>query len=86
MGIPVNEKDKVSPHLHHGAANRPPTGIIMTSLHGSMESTSSDGRLWLQSVADEATPTQSFYIFCKELPSFLIFGIDRGSPQYQVKF
>lgn len=86
VGIPIDEKDRVSPRLHHGAANRPPTGVIMTTLHGSVEGTSSDGRLWLKSVADEATPTQSYYIFCKNLPSFLIFGVDRGQPQYKVTF
>ena len=45
MGIPLSEKDRVSLRLHHGAANRPPTGIIMTTIHGSIERTSSDGRL-----------------------------------------
>jgi len=86
MGILMNEKDRVSPRLHHGAANRPPTGIIMTRLDGYIEGTSGDGKLWINSVANEATPTQSYYILCQHLPSFLIFGIDGGSPQYQVKF
>jgi hypothetical protein len=85
IGIPMNEKDRVSPHLHHGAAYRPPTGIIMTSLHRYIEGTTADGKLWINSAGNEATPTQSYYILCQNLPSFLIFGIDDGSPQYKVK-
>jgi len=86
MGILMSEKDRISPHLHHGAAKHPPTGIIMTSLNSYREKISNDGILWLSSAANEATPTQSYYILCQDLPSFLIFGIDGGSPQYQVKF
>lgn len=85
-GIPLAEKDRVSPHLHHGAANRPPTGIIMTSLFGYREGTSNGRKLWCISASNEATPTQSYYLICKSLPTFLIFGVDRGSPQYQVTF
>jgi len=82
--IPMNEKDRVSPRLHHGAANHPPTRIIMTRLNGYRDRISSDGTLWLISTANEATPTQSYYIFCRNLPSFLIFGVDGGQPQYKV--
>lgn len=85
MGIPVKEKDVVSPHLHHGAANRPPTGIITTSLNGYRHGTSGDGTLWFISTANEATPTQSYYILCHRLPSFLIFGVDEGR-QYKATF
>jgi len=85
MVIPANEKDMVSLHLHHGAANRPPTGIIMTSLNGYREGTSADGTLWFISTSNEATPTQSYYILCHKLPSFLIFGVD-GGRQYKVTF
>ena len=85
-GIPINEKNNVSPRLHHGAAKRVPTGIVVTSLSGSRDTISDDGRWWLLFAANEATPTQSYFIFCKKLPSFLIFGVDGGSPQYHVKF
>jgi len=84
-GIPMGEKDSVSPHLHHGAAKRPPTGVIMTVLHASGEGVSSDGKWWLLFAANEATPTQSYYVICQQLPSLLLFGVD-GGKQYQVKF
>lgn len=86
-GIPLNEKEHVSPYLYHGAAKRVPTAVIAAVLHGPTgERISDDGRWWLLFAANEATPTQSYYIFCKKLPSLLIFGVDRGSPQYQAKF
>lgn len=86
-GIPINEKDCVSPHLHHAAAKHVPTGIVATVLHGPTGGRiSDDGRWWLLFAANEATPTQSYYILCKKLPSLLIFGVDGGSPQYTVTF
>ena len=84
--VPKEEKDRVSPHLHYGVANRPPSGIIMTMLTGYREGLSNDGRLWFISAANEATPTQSYYLFCQSLPSFFIFGVEGSSPQYQVRF
>ncbi|MDP2718403.1 MAG: toll/interleukin-1 receptor domain-containing protein [Dehalococcoidia bacterium] len=86
IGIPIGEKDRVSPYLHHGAANRPPAGMIMTILSGVREGPSNDGKLWLTSAANEATPTQSYYLICQNLPSVLVFGVDGDSPQYEVKF
>ena len=84
-GIPMGEKIRVSPRLHHGAAKRPPTGVIMTALFSGGEQVSTDGKWWLLFAANEATPTQSYYVICKQLPSLLLFGVNGGSPQYQVK-
>jgi len=86
VAIPATEKDRVSPRLHHGAARHPPTGIIMTALNSVKEGISGDGRWWFTSAANEATPTQSYYLLCKQLPSLLIFGVEEGAPQYQVRF
>ena len=81
--IPLNEKDHVSPHLLHGPAKRIPMGGMLVNTG---EATSDDARWWLVFAGNEATPTQSYYIFCKKLPSLLIFGVNGGSPQYQVTF
>lgn len=84
VAIPIVEKEKVEPRLAHGPAKRIPTGgyILMASGKGP----SQDGKLWTMHAGNEATPTQSYYVFCKELPSIIIFGINGGQPQYQVKF
>ena len=88
VAIPLNEKDNVSPRLHHGPANRNPmdAAILCTNLYNSRSGSSGNGRLWIESAGNEATPTQSYYILCKKLPSTLIFGVDGGSPKYQVTF
>ncbi len=82
-GIPIDEKEAVSPSLLRGSANRiPSSGVLMS--YG--EGPSNDGKLWIIFAGNEATPTQSYYIFCKTLPSFLVFGINGGQPQYRVTF
>lgn len=81
--IPLTEKDVVSPSLSHGPAKRLPGGCMLMNWG---ERESPDGKFWFMFAGNEATPTQSYYIFCKKLPSLLIFGINGGQPQYQVKF
>lgn len=84
-GIPMNEKDHISPYLHHGASKRPPTGVVATVLFSSRQGVSRDGKWWLLLAANEASPTQSYYILCEQLPSLLLFGVDGDSPQYRVQ-
>jgi len=79
--IPLNEKDHVSPVLMHGPARRIPRGGML-SYTGRM--ISDDGRWWEVFAGNEATPTQSYYILCRKLPSLLVFGVHEGSPQYRV--
>jgi len=83
FGIPIDEKGEVSPSLLHGAAKRIPDGGILMNCG---EGVSDDGKFWTLFAGNEATPTQSYFIFCKKLPSLLVFGVKNGSPQYQVKF
>ncbi len=81
--IPIDEKEAVSPSISHGPAKLiPRSSVLMSTGTG----TSSDGKLWIAFAGNEATPTQSYYIFCNKLPSILIFGINGGQPQYQVTF
>lgn len=82
-GIPIAEKDTVSPHLGFGAAKRIPGAFILMSCG---EGASNDGKLWTMTAGNEATPTQSYYIFCKKLPSVLVFGVNGSPPQYQLTF
>jgi hypothetical protein len=86
--IPSNEKKQVSPRLHDGPAKRNPmeAAVLCTNLSNSRSGPSDNGRLWIESAGNEATPTQSYYILCRKLPSLLIFGVEGGSPQYQVTF
>jgi len=81
--IPLNERDRISPTLVHGSSKRIPMNVI---LMGAGEYVSDDGKWWVVFAANEATPTQSYYIFCRELPSLLVFGIHNGTPQYRISF
>jgi len=58
----------------------------MSGLMNCSEGPSIDGKIWVMTAGNEATPTQSYYVFCKKLPSFLIFGVDGSPTQYQVSF
>jgi hypothetical protein len=81
--IPLNEKDDVFPQMVNG-----PSGLIpmVAMTHHLGEGPSDDGRYYVIVHGNVATPTQSYYIFCKKLPSLLIFGVKDGAAQYQVTF
>lgn len=81
--IPGDERESVSPRLRHGPAGHIPRTSV---LHGSGESMSDDEKVWMINASNQATPTQSYYILCKKLPSTLIFGVNGGPPQYTVSF
>lgn len=83
VGIPIDEKESASPHLLHGPAKRVATTCI---IYGGGGKISIDGKFWLLTANNEATPTQSYYLICKRLPSLLIFGVNGGPPQYKVMF
>lgn len=82
VGIPIGEKDRVSPFVSYGPKNHI---NVNRALFNTGEAVSFDGGFWSIYADNEATPTQSYYIFCKELPSVLIFGIKGGKPQYKVE-
>jgi len=81
--IPLKEKEEVVPGISHGPAKHIPN---LYALFGCGEGVSPDGNYWIMFANNEATPTQSYYISCKKIPSTLIFGVNVGSPQYIVKF
>lgn len=84
--IPLNEKEQVSPDLYHGPARRTPmTGPVFSIILFDRREGPSAGR-WVLSARNEATPTQSYYVLCRKLPSLLSFGVYEGQPQYHVTF
>jgi hypothetical protein len=79
-GVPIQVKDSIDFHILHGPSNHVPTGGV---LFDSKYAVSKDSQ-WLLAYADnEATPTQSYYIFFKQLPSKIVFGKNDG-PTYTV--
>ncbi len=79
--VPLSEKDHVRPHIMFGPHGRVPQGV---DLHNAGEAPSSNNTWWVMFAQDEATPTQSYYIHCNDLPSRLAFGVHGGRPQFIV--
>lgn len=79
--IPIAEKDRVNPNILHGARGQIPQ---FGALFGAGTGTSNDGVWYFLFAQNEATPTQSYFIFCHELPSRLVFGVMNSQPQYMV--
>jgi hypothetical protein len=78
--IPKSEKTLVDLSLLHGATGRVPTGGMLSMLR---EGENADWAFC--SATNEATPTMSYYIFCNQLPTKLLFGRD-GGELFQVSF
>jgi hypothetical protein len=79
--VPLSEKDRVQPHITQGARGQVPQGGELSS---SGEAPSSNDAWWVMFAQNEATPIQSYYVHCKELPSRLAFGVNGGQPQFVV--
>ncbi len=79
--IPLPEKDRVQPQIMFGPHGRVPQS---SELADSGEAPSSNDAWWVMFARNEATPAQSYYIHCSELPSRLAFGVNGGKPQFIV--
>ncbi len=80
FAIPENERSAVQPSIMHGPANRVTTdGMLIRPGEGS------NAGWFVLSAGNEATPTMSYYLHCKKLPSKFVFGVDgNASQQYTV--
>lgn len=81
VGVLMGEKDAVRPSILRGPAGQPPAGGV---LHMTSSGPSQDNAWWLEQAQDEATPTQSYYLFCDSVPSRIVFGVAGRGPQYDV--
>ncbi|WP_225765077.1 toll/interleukin-1 receptor domain-containing protein [Stenotrophomonas sp. Marseille-Q4652] len=75
-GIPAQDKDRVQPNIMIGPRDVP-TGSGM--LFNCGEQMSQDGSTWLMAAGNQSTPTESYYIWCKAMPSKLVFGVNGGA-------
>ncbi len=79
--VPVAEKDLVALVLAHGPRGTVPSG---SNLQMCGKGVTNDGEWWASFAQNEGTPTQSYFLLCKNLPSKLVFGVNQGFPQYRV--
>ena len=79
--IPLSERKWVDPFIMNGPRDVPTnTGI----LRNSSELADEERGLWVMLDGDAAPPTESYYIWCKQLPSSLMFGVNGGAHQFTV--
>lgn len=81
VAIKMSERDSVKPFLLFGPANSP--NIQSGRLTGSKEDSMNSGQFWGITGQEEASPTQSYYLVCSELPTLIIFG-QLGKPLHQM--
>lgn len=77
--IPIDEKDAVNARLMVGPKDVPTNSGIL--IGGETEEL---GSKWVIASGNQATPTESLYIWCDKLPSEISFGVDGGIPQFTV--
>ena len=80
--IPMGEKEAVKPRILRGPRDRVPEGGGV--LHVTGARVTGDGAWWVMFAQDEATPTQSYFVYCQQLPTILIFGVKDGPTQYRL--
>ncbi len=82
-GVPLSEKEKVQPFIMIGPREVPTDGGMLANCGGGP---SPDNSMWLMYAGNQSTPTESYYIWCMELPSKLVFGVNGRTPQFTVSF
>jgi hypothetical protein len=80
-GIPMAERDRVQPSIMVGPRDVPTdTGVLFMS----GEEPSADSSMWYMTASNQCTPTESYYIWCVNLPTELLFGVNSRQPQFKV--
>jgi len=80
-GVPMAEKDAVDPSIMIGPADVPTSGGMLVNTG---DESSTDKAWWIMVAGNQASPTQSYYVWCQKLPSRLLFGVNGKAPQYVV--
>lgn len=84
FAVPLNEREKVGGHpptflFDTPGYPPPPPDALILQWDGIGPSVDHDGNnWWVISPSSEVTPTKSFFLFVKELPSIIAFGPRRG--------
>jgi hypothetical protein len=71
--VPLDEKGIVDPSIVPGPSGRIPSGSMVMGLR-EFHTEIDDGTRWVMTAHNQATPSTSYFIQCKELPSRIVFG------------
>jgi len=78
--IPLNEKDVVLPSIMIGPRDRPTdSGMLLMGSEGANR----DHTHWVISAQNQSTPTESYYVWCNQLPTSIAFGSDGPNTQFE---
>lgn len=81
VAIPLAEREVLTPSIMVGPRDVPTSGGMLVNMG---ESATPDGKWWAMFAGNQASPTTSYFLWCAELPSVLLFGSDGRPPQYSV--
>ena len=79
--VPLDEKEEVEPFIMVGPRDLPTNSGMLV---GAGEKESPDCTMWMLVAGNQSTPTESYYIWCKQLPTRIVFGANGRPPQYTV--
>jgi hypothetical protein len=78
--IPVDERDAVGRSIVPGPSGRIPSACMVMGPQEFRRETE-DGAWWVMTACNQATPSTSYFLQCRELPSRIAFG-ELGSRRY----
>jgi hypothetical protein len=84
--IPLCEKDKVKPKIMIGPKDLPTMNGALFNTSDYIWTNEDDSAFWCKTASNQATPTESYYIWCQTLPSRLFFGAMHGQNLYKIDF
>jgi hypothetical protein len=73
VGVPLSEREDVA--LMHGPSGSLPSSSIIHMLPPKL---SEDGQWWLLRATNLASPTMSYFLYCRTFPSRIFFGSQNG--------
>lgn len=83
--IPIVEKESVDPNIMIGPSDVPTnSGMLVNYIN--IKGELRDEKMWVMSAGNQATPTESYYIWCKSMPSMLVFGDNEHGHIFKVNF
>lgn len=81
--VPLDEKEAVNPRFTYGPRGRQPGGAALFNVK---EGNTDDNVWWVMGASNEASRSQSYFVYCDQLPSKLVFGVEGSDTQYVEEF
>ncbi len=70
-GVPLSEKEIVKPRIAHGPKRNPPINVLLFNFE---QGETPDRKWWIMCAGNEASFTQSYFVFAKDYPPSYFLG------------